>query len=185
MRQACTAAYDSPSIYSWRPCWTEGTEKYLIAKQTGGYQAILIKSGNKWDFYKLFAGRKEIRIILRVRGRQYLIHHTRELTQKYHSLRQEHLVPLCDEIIAATSERIASGQKYIEFERLAAAAECRHQRRWCDLGLISPATPALYHGHPIDPKTDQLVSYVRVDLDDIVVMDHEPPVDCVQEELPY
>lgn len=61
---------------------------YLIAKQTGGYQAILIKSGNKWDFYKLFAGRREIRIILRVRGRRYLLYHTRELTKKYPSLRR-------------------------------------------------------------------------------------------------
>lgn len=158
---------------------------YLIAMQKGGYQAILIKPGAKWDFRKLLVGRREVRIILRVRGRQYLLYHTRELTQKYPILRQEHLIPLCDEIIAATSERIAGGQKYIEFERLAAAAECRHQRRWRDQGLISPATPALYHGHPIDPKTDQLVSYVQVTMDDIVVMDHEPPVDCDQEELPY
>ena len=158
---------------------------YLIAKQQGGYQAIPIKTGDRWDFHKLFVGRREIRIILRMQGRRYLLYHTRELTPKYPFLRQEHLIPLCDEIIAATSERIASGQKYIEFERLAAAAECRHQRHWRNLGLISPATPELYHGHPIDPKTDQLVSYVRVDLDDIVVIDHEPPVDCVQEELPY
>ena len=157
---------------------------YLIAKQQGGYQAIPIKTGDRWDFHKLLIGRKEVRIILRVRGRQYLIHHTRELTQKYPFLRQEHLIPLCDEIIAATSERITGGQKYIEFNTIA-AAECRHQRRWRELGLLSPATPELYHGHPIDPKTDQLVSYVRVDLDDIVVMDCESPVDCEQAELPY
>ena len=157
---------------------------YLIAKQQGGYQAIPIKTGDRWDFHKLLIGRKEVRIILRVRGRQYLIHHTRELTQKYPFLRQEHLIPLCDEIIAATSERITGGQKYIEFNTIAAAAECRHQRRWRDQGLISPATPELYHGHPIDGKAEQLVSYVRVDLNDIVVMDHEPPVDCEQAELP-
>ena len=158
---------------------------YLIAKQTGGYQAIPIRNGDKWDFRKLLVGRKEVRIILRVRGRQYLIHHTREMTQKYPGLRREHLVPLCDEIIAATSERIATGQKYIDFERITAAAECHHQRRWRDQGMITPATPELYHGHPIDGKAEQLVSYVQVTLDDIVMMDHEPPVDCVQEELPY
>ena len=158
---------------------------YLIAKQQGGYQAIPIKAEDRWAFHKLFVGRREIRIILCVRGRQYLIHHTRELTQKYPFLRQEHLIPLCDEIIAATSERITGGQKYIEFERLAAAAECRHQRRWREQGLISPATPELYYGHSIDAKTEQLVSYVQVSLDDIVVMDCEPPVDCDQEELPY
>ena len=158
---------------------------YLIAKQQGGYQAISIKAGDKWDFHKLFVGRREVRIIMRVRGRQYLIHHTRELTPKYPGLRQEHLVPLCDEIIAKTSECIERGDEYIDFEKIAAAAECRHQRRWRELGLISPATPAAYHGRPIDPKTEQLVSYVRAELGDIIVMDHEPPVDCEQEELPY
>ena len=158
---------------------------YLIAKQTGGYQAIPIKTGDKWDFRKLLVGRREVRIILRVRGRQYLLYHTRELTQKYPFLRQEHLIPLCDEIIAATSERIATGQKYIDFERITAAAECRHQRRWRDQGMITPATPELYHGHSIDAKAEQLVSYVKIDLADIVVVDHEPPVDCDQEPLPY
>ena len=158
---------------------------YLIAKQQGGYQAIPIKAGDRWDFRKLLVGRKEVRIILRARGRQYLIHHTRELTQKYPGLRREHLLPLCDEIIAKTSECIAGGQKYIEFEKITAAAECRHQRRWREQGLITPTTPAAYHDYPIDPKTDQLVSCVRVDHDDIIIMDHEPPVDCDQEELPY
>lgn len=158
---------------------------YLIAKQTGGYQAIPIKVGDKWDFRKLLVGRKEVRIILRVRGRQYLLYHTRELPPKYPFLRQEHLIPLCDEIIAKTSECIATCQKYIEFNTIAAAAECRHQRRWRDLGLITPATPAAYYGHPIDPKTEQLVSHVRIDLEDIIVIDHVPPIDCEQEELPF
>ena len=158
---------------------------YLIAKQTGGYQAIPIKTGDRWDFHKLLIGRKEARIILRVRGRRYLIYHTRTQAAKYPDLKMSQMTILCDEIIAATSERIASGQKYIEFDKIAATAECRHQRRWRDLGLISPATPAAYHGHPIDPKTEQLVSHVRIDLEDIVVIDHAPPIDCDQEELPY
>ena len=58
-------------------------------------------------------------------------------------------------------------------------------RHWRDLGLITPATPAAYHGYPVDPKTDQLVSHVRIDLEDIIVIDHAPPIDCDQEELPY
>ena len=158
---------------------------YLIAKQTGGYQAIPIKARDKWDFHKLTIGMQEIRIIFRLHGRRYLLYHTRELTQKYPGLRREHLIPLCDEIIGKTSECIAGGQKCIEFDRITGASECRHQRRWRDQGLVSPATPALYHGHPIDAKTEQLVSYVQVSLDDIVVMDCEPPVECEQEELPY
>ena len=158
---------------------------YIITKQQGGYKAIPMKTGDRWDFHKLTIGKQEIRIIFRLHGRRYLLYHTRELTQKYPGLRREHLIPLCDEIIAATSERIASGPKYIDFERLAAAAECRHQRRWREQGLISPAKPAAYYGHPIDAKAEQLVSYVQVTLDDIVLIDHEPPVDCDQEELPY
>ena len=85
--------------FSWRwisnltaPC-LEVTKVYLIAMQKGGYQAIPIRNGDKWDFRKLLVGHREVRIILRVRGRQYLIHHTRELTQKYPGLRREHLVP--------------------------------------------------------------------------------------------
>ena len=85
--------YDWQSIYSWRPCWTEGTEMYLIAKQTGGYQAIPIKARDKWDFHKLTIGMQEIRIIFRLHGRRYLLYHTREITKKYPGLRREHLVP--------------------------------------------------------------------------------------------
>lgn len=95
------------------------------------------------------------------------------------------MVPLCDEIIAVTSERISSGQKYIEFNKIAGAAECRHQQRWHDQGLISPATPELYHGHLIDPQTEILSTHVRVDQDNIIIMDHELPADCEEEELPY
>ena len=158
---------------------------YLIVKQRGTYQAIPIKTGATWDFSKLLIGRKEVRIILRLRGRQYLLYHTRDLVAKYPELRMAQLTILCDEIIANVSEQITNQQQYIEFERVCKAAECRHQRRWRDQGLISPATPALYHGHPIDGKAEQLVSYVQVTLDDIVLMDHQPPVDCDQEELPY
>lgn len=158
---------------------------YIITKQQGGYKAIPMKTGDRWDFHKLTIGKQEIRIIFRLHGRRYLLYHTRELIQKLPDLRREHLVPLCDEIIAVTSERISSGQKYIEFNKIAGAAECRHQRHWRDQGLITLTTPAAYHGHPINPKTEQLESYVRVDLDDIVVMDHELPADCEEEELPY
>ena len=158
---------------------------YLIARQQGGYQAIPIKAEDRWDFSKLLIGKREVRIILRVRGRRHLLYHTRDLATKYPTLRIPQLTLLCDDIIAATSEQITNQQKYIEFENVCKAAECRHQRRWRDQGLISPTTPELYYGHPIDAKTDQLVSHVRVDLDDIIAIDHEPPADVGQEELPY
>ena len=158
---------------------------YLIAKQRGGYQAIPIKTGATWDFSKLLIGRKEVRIILRLRGRQYLLYHTRDLVAKYPELRMAQLTILCDEIIANVSEQITNQQQYIEFERVCKAAECRHQRHWRDQGLITPATPEQYQGHPIDPQTEILSTHVRVDQDNIIIMDHEPPADIEQEELPY
>ena len=158
---------------------------YLIAVQKGGHQAIPIRNGDKWDFRKLLVGRREVRIILRVRGRQYLLYHTRDLVAQYPQLKMPQLVLLCDEVIAATSEQITSQQQYIEFERVCKAAECRHQRHWHDLGLIAPTTPELYHGHPIDPQTEILSTQVRVDQDNIIIMDHEPPAEIEQEELPY
>ena len=158
---------------------------YLIAKQQGGYQAIPIKTGATWDFSKLLIGRKEVRIILRLRGRQYLLYHTRDLVAKYPELRMAQLTILCDEIIANVSEQITNQQQYIEFERVCKAAECRHQRRWRDQGLITPATLEQYQGHPIDPQTEILSTQVQVDQDNIIMMDHEPPADIEQEELPY
>lgn len=159
---------------------------YLIAKQKGGYQAIPIKADDRWDFHKVLAGRLEVRVVFRHHGRRYLLYSTRTLTAKYPRLKREHLIPLCDEIITKASECIQRGDAYSEFDRLAAAAECRHHVHWRDAGLIPPVPLEQYHGHPIDPKTEQLISYVRVDLDDIVVMDHEPLIaDCEQEELPY
>ena len=158
---------------------------YLIAKQRGGYQAIPIKTGATWDFSKLLIGRKEVRIILRLRGRQYLLYHTRDLVAKYPELRMAQLTILCDEIIANVSEQITNQQQYIEFERVCKAAECRHQRRWRDQGLITPATLEQYQGHPIDPQTEILSTQVQVDQDNIIMMDHEPPADIEQEELPY
>lgn len=158
---------------------------YLIAKQTGAYQAIPIKPGVTWDFSKLLIGKWEVRIILRLKGRRHLLYHTRDLATKYPTLRIPQLTILCNEIIAKTSECIERGDEYIDFEKIAAAAECRHQRRWREQGLITPTIPAAYHDYPIAPKTEHLVSCVRVDHDDIIVMDHELPADCEEEELPY
>ena len=107
---------------------------YLIAMQKGGYQAIPIRVGDKWDFSKLLIGKREVRIILRVRGRRYLLYHTRDLSAQYPLLRIPQLTILCDEIIAATSEQITNQQRHIEFEKVCKAAECCHQRRWHDQG---------------------------------------------------
>lgn len=158
---------------------------YLIVKEKCGYRAVPIRAGDKCKLSKVLPGNQEVRIALRINGRRYLLYSTRALTKKYPALGREQLIPMCDEIITQVSACIRTRLEYIDMERISGAAECRHHRRWCDLGLISPASPTEYHGHPIDSKTEQLVSYVRVDHGDIIVMDHEPPVDCEQEELPY
>lgn len=159
---------------------------FLIAKNKAGYQAIPIRIGDRWDFHKVLASRLEVRIVFRHHGRRYLLYSTRTLTAKYPRLKQEHLIPMCDELITKASDCIAHGDEYIDFGRIVGAAECRHHAHWRDAGLIPPVPLEQYHGHPIDPKTEQLASYVRVDLENIIVMDHEPPInDCVQEDLPY
>ena len=159
---------------------------YLITKQKGGHQAIPIKDGDKWDFSKLTIGRHEVRIIFRLCGRRYLLYSTRALASKYPEIGIAQFTPLCDEIIDAASECISNQEQYIDFDRIASGAECRHHQQWRNLGLIVPTTTERYFGHPIDPKAEQLVSYVKIDLEDILVIDHEPPIDdCGQEALPY
>lgn len=158
---------------------------YLIVKKKGDYQAIAIKAGDKWDFYKLFVGRWEIRIILRLRGRRYLLYSTRAMKDKYPALGRAQMMLLCDEIIATTSERIASGTEHIDFLRITRASECRHHLRWRDMGLIDPGSLDQYYGHPVDPKTERLVSNVRLDQQEIITMNHEPGGDSEQDELPY
>lgn len=158
----------------------------LIVKQKGGHQGISIKAGVRWEFLKVLPGRTEVRIVLRVRGRRYLLYTTRELSKKYPSLRRTQLMLLCNEIIAMVSERITSGQEYINFDHIATNVELRHRRHWCELGLIQMNTMEEYHAHPIDPKTEVLVSRVHVEQPQIIVMDNESPSDeDGQEDLPY
>ena len=158
---------------------------FLIVRQKGDYQAIPIRQGERWDFHKVLPGRTEVRIVIRVRGRRYLLYTTCALSKQYPTLKRTQLILLCSEIIATLSEQILSGQEYIHFERVAAAAELRHRRRWIASGLIPMDTPEEYHGHPIDPKTEVLISRVRVDHPQIIAMGSESPYDeTEQEDLP-
>ena len=158
---------------------------YVIFRAKGSLHAILIRDSDSWEFYKVQAGSREQRIVLRVRGRRYLLFTTRELIQKHPRLGREQLVALCDEIIVQAQDRIIGGQEYIDFVKIAGAAKCRHHRAWCLQGLISPADPEAYFGHPIDSNTELMIAHIRVDLLDLVLMDCEPPTDVEQKELPY
>jgi hypothetical protein len=160
---------------------------FLIVRQKGGHQAIPIRPEDRWDFHKVLPGRTEVRIVLRVRGRRYLLYSTCTLSKQYPKLKRPQLTLLCDEIITMLSEQISCGQEYINFERVAGTVELRHRRRWVANGLIPMGSMAEYQGHPIDPKAEILATRVQVDVSDIILMDHEPPIDVEveQEELPY
>ena len=160
---------------------------FLIVRQKGGHQAIPIRPEDRWDFHKVLPGRTEVRIVIRIRGRRYLLYSTLELSKQYPTLKRLQLTLLCDEIITMLSEQISCGQEYINFERVAGTVELRHHRRWIANGLIPMDTPEEYHGHPTDPKAVTLATRVQVDLSDIILMDHEPPIDAEveQENLPY
>jgi hypothetical protein len=160
---------------------------FLIVRQKGGHQAIPIRPEDSWDFHKVLPGRTEVRIVIRIRGRRYLLYHTRDLSHKYPMLKRPQLILLCNEIIEILSEQITNEQEYIQFERVATAVELRHRRSWIAKGLIPLSSMAEYHGHPIDAKAEILATRVQVDLSDIILMDHEPPIDAEveQENLPY
>ena len=160
---------------------------FLIVRQKGGHQAIPIRPEDRWDFHKVLPGRTEVRIVLRVRGRRYLLYSTCTLSKQYPKLKRPQLTLLCDEIITMLSEQISYGQEYINFEKVAGTVEFRHRRRWIANGLIPFGSMSEYHGHPIDSKAEILATSVQVDLSDIILMDHEPPIDVEveQEDLPY
>ena len=123
--------------------------------------------------------------MLRIRGRRHLLYSTRALSNQYPTLKRAQLILLCDEIITTLSEQITSGQEYIHFERVASAVELRHRKHWCEQRLIPMVSLEEYFGHPVDPKTEILATRVRVDIPDVIHMDHEPPIDDVeQEQLP-
>ena len=160
---------------------------FLIVRQKGGHQAIPIRPEDRWDFHKVLPGRTEVRIVIRIRGRRYLLYSTLELSKQYPTLKRPQLTLLCDEIITMLSEQISCGQEYINFERVAGMVEFRHRRRWIANGLIPMDSLAEYHGHSIDNKAEVLTTRVRVDIPDVIHMDHEPPIDVevAQEDLPY
>lgn len=160
---------------------------FLIVRQKGGHQAIPIRPEDRWDFHKVLPGRTEVRIVLRVRGRRYLLYSTCTLSKQYPKLKRPQLTLLCDEIITMLSEQISYDQEYINFEKVAGTVEFRHRRRWIANGLIPMDSLAEYHGHSIDNKAEVLTTRVRVDIPDVIHMDHEPPIDVEveQEDLPY
>lgn len=158
---------------------------YVIAKMQGGYRAILIRKTDNWSAYKLRVGRTERRIVLQVRGRKYVVYSTKSIRAKFPDIRTEQLDTLSDEIMAELQCRILRAEDYVDVTRIAEIAERKNVKSWMETGVLPVTSLEAYYGHPLNPAAEQLVTHVRVDISDIIIMDHEPPVDCIQEELPY
>lgn len=81
--------------------------------------------------------------------------------------------------------RILRAEDYVDVPKIAEIVELKNAKHWMKKGLLHIKSLEDYYGHPIEPDAKQLVTHVCVDISDIIIMDHEPPVDCIQEELPY
>lgn len=158
---------------------------FVIAKMQGGYRAIPIRRTDNWSVYKLRVGRTERRIILQVRGRKYVVYTTRLIRSQYPNIRTEQLDALSDEIMAELQCRILRAEDYVDLPKIAEIAELKNVKSWMETGVLPVASLEAYYGHPPDPGAEKLVTHVCIDMSDIIIMDHEPPVDCEQEELPY
>ena len=158
---------------------------YVIAEMQGGYRAIPIRRTDNWSVYKLRVGRTERRIVLQVRGRKYVVYSTKSIRAKFPDIRTEQLDTLSDEIMAELQCRILRADDYVDIPKIAEIVELKNAKHWMETGVRPFTSLEAYYGHPLDPAAEKMVTNVRVDMSDIIIMDHEPPVDCEQEELPY
>lgn len=158
---------------------------YVIAKMMGGFRAIQIRRTDNWGVYKLRVGRTERRIILQVRGRRYVVYSTNSIRAQYPRIGTEQLDTLSDEIMGELQCRILRAEDYVDVPKIAEIVELKNAKHWMETGVLPVTSLEAYYGHPPDPAAQKMVTHVRVDMSDIIIMDHEPPVDCEQEELPY
>lgn len=150
---------------------------YLIAEREKGYRAIPINTGDDWGMKTMPDGKENLRIILRIGQRHYQLYSTR--TMVWRDLSAEDLRNVCREIIAAIYDSILHRQDMVDVLLIAQAVEKKYRlKQKC-------GSPEAYYGHPLDPKAQQLVDFVRVDHPDIIQMDYDPPADVAQEDLPY
>ena len=158
---------------------------YIIAEHKGGYQAIRVCKTERWHLYKLCVGRTERRIILQVRGRKYVVYSTYTIRAQYPGIGTAQLDDLCDEIMEELHHQMLRRVDYVDLPKISGIAEMHSVRRWMATGQLLITSLEAYYGHPIDPTARQLDAYVCVDVPTIILMDHEPPADTEQEELPY
>lgn len=158
---------------------------YVIAEMQGGYRAIPIHKTDNWSVYKLRVGRTERRIVLQVRGRKYVVYTTKPIRAKHPDILTEQQEVLSNEIMEEIQCKILRTEDYVDVPKIAEIAERKNVKRWMETGVLPVTSLEAYYGHPLDPAAEKMVTNVRVDVSDIIIMDHEPPIDCIQEELPY
>lgn len=158
---------------------------YIIAEMTGGFRAIQICRTDNWYMHKLCVGRTERRIILQVCGRKYMVYSTTSIRTQYPGIATDQLDSLCDEIMGELQCRMLRAEECVDLPKIAGIIEKKHVRYWMETGLLPIKSLETYYGHPLDPAAQQLVAYVHVEMPDIILLDHEPPADVEQEDLPY
>ena len=158
---------------------------YIIAEHKGGYQAIRVCKTENRPTYKMRVGRTERRIILQVGGRKYVAYSTEPIRAQYPGIGTDQLDDLRDEIMEELHHQMLRRVDYVDIPKISGIAEMHSVRRWMATGQLLITSLEAYYGHPIDPTARQLDAYVCVDVPILILMDHEPPADIAQEELPY
>lgn len=114
-----------------------------------------------------------------------MVYSTNAVRTQYSALKTEMLEELSIAIMDELCDHIRSQMEYVDLPKIIKIAELKMIRQWMQRGLLPITSLEAYSGHPLDPATQQLVTHVRVEFPDIILMDHEPPTDVEQEELPY
>lgn len=109
---------------------------------------------------------------IRVKDLRYLLYSTRALTGKYFSLGRKRRMSLCVEIIAMLSGYIQHRQCDIDFRWGAGSMGYRYHKSWCSMERIPPIPQEEYFGHPVDFKTERLVSYACASHENVILIDH-------------
>lgn len=97
----------------------------------------------------------------------------------------EQLDSLCGEIMGELQCRMLRAEECVDLPKIAGIIEKKHVRYWMEAGQLPITSLEAYYGHPLDSAAQQLVAYVCVEMPDIILLDHEPPADIEQEDLPY
>lgn len=154
---------------------------YLIAENQGAYIAYPIHPDDQWDIRTMPDGERDRYILCRINGKEYLLFASRKLCISYSCVDAAHIDALCNSIIEAIYQRILQSPECVDISWIINTILGQHQIRWRSAGLLPPEILE----YPENPNVAILTSCVRIEMVDVIRMDHEPPTDECDEELPY